>query len=59
MENDAIQAEDAKRQCGGFLNRYDFVYPGRDTVNEAAKVAPGVIKAATNDINNIAEQRIN
>ena len=47
-----------KRQCG-FLNRYDFAYAGRDTVNQAAKVAPGVIKAATNDVNNIAEQRIN
>ena len=48
-----------KRQRGGYLNRYDFAYPGRDTVNQAAKVTPGVIKAATNDINNIAEERIN
>ena len=44
---------------GGFLNRFDFVYAGRNTVNQAAKVAPGVIKTATNDINNIVEQRIN
>ena len=28
-------------------------------VNQAAKVAPRVIKAATNDINNIANGRIN
>ena len=28
-------------------------------VNQAAKVAPKVIKAATNDINNIANGRIN
>ena len=48
-----------KRQCKGFLNCYDFAYAGRDTVNQAAKVAPGVIKATTNDINNLAEQRIN
>ena len=48
-----------KRQRGGFLNRYDFAYAGRDTVNQAAKVAPGVVKVATNDINKIAEQRIN
>lgn len=48
-----------RRQHGGFLNRYDFAYTGRDTVNQAAKVAPGVIKAATDDINKIAEQRIN
>ena len=48
-----------KKQYGGFLNRYDFAYAGRGTINEAAKVAPGVIKAAKNDINSIAEQRIN
>ena len=48
-----------KRQLGGFLNRYDFAYAGRDTVNQAAKVAPGVIKNAGNEINNIAKERIN
>ena len=48
-----------KWQCGGFHNRYDFAYAGRDTVNQTAKVAPGVIKAATNDINKIAGQKIN
>ena len=48
-----------KRQLGGFLNRYGFVYAGRDTVNQVAKVAPGVITAATNDINEIAKDRIN
>ena len=47
------------RQCGGFFNSYDFAYEGRDTVNQAAKVAPGVIKAAANDINTIATDRIN
>ena len=47
-----------KRQTGGFLKCYDFAYAGRDTVNQAAKVAPGIIKGATNDINNIAKQRI-
>ena len=44
------------RQVGGFLNCYYFPYAGRDTVHQAA---PGVIKAATDDINKIAEQRIN
>ena len=34
-------------------------YAGRNTVNQVAKVAPGVIKAATNDINDIAKDRIN
>ena len=48
-----------KQQYGGFLNHYDFAYAGRDTVNQAAKVAPSIIKAATNDVNKIAEQRIN
>ena len=41
------------------MNRYDFAYAGRDTVNQVAKVAPGVIRAAANDINNIAQERIN
>ena len=49
---------ESKMQCGGFLNRYDFPYAGRDTINQAAKVAPGVIKAAADDINEVAEQRI-
>ena len=44
---------------GGFLNRCDFAYAGRDTVNQAARVAPGVIKNAGNEINNIAKERIN
>ena len=39
-----------KRQTGGFLSRSDFAFARRDTVNQAAKVAPGVTKAATNDI---------
>ena len=47
------------RQCGGFLNRYDFAYAGQDVVNQAAKFAPGVIKAASNDTNTIATDRIN
>ena len=49
----------SKRQRGGFLNRYDFAYAGRDTVNQAAKVAPSIIKAAADDFNKIAEQQIN
>ena len=47
-----------KRQTGCYLNRYYFAYAARDVVNQAAKVAPGVIKRVTNDINNIAKQRI-
>ena len=46
------------RQTGGFLNRYDFAYAGRDTVNQVGKQAPGIINKATSDINKIAQQRI-
>ena len=37
-----------KKQMGGFLNHYYFAYAGRDTINQARKVAPGVIKNASN-----------
>ena len=47
------------RQCGRFLNRYDFAYAGQDVVNQAAKVAPGVINAASSNISTIATNRIN
>ena len=42
----------------GFWNCYDFAYTDRDVVNQATKVALGAIKGATNDINNMAKQRI-
>ena len=48
-----------KKQLGDFLNRYDFAYTGRDAVHQVAKVAPGVIKTCTNNINDIAKDRIN
>ena len=48
-----------KRQTGGFLNRYDFAYARRDVVNQVAKVAPGVIKGATKEIDSTAQRRIN
>ena len=47
-----------KAQVGGFLNRYDFVYAGRDTVNQVGKIAPKIINQATGEINKIAQQRI-
>ena len=53
---------DRKRKkwlLGGFLNRYDFVYAAKGTVNQAANVAPGVIKNAGNEINSITKERIN
>ena len=53
-----VEPQKRKRQTGGVLNRYDFTYAGREVVNEAAKVASGAIRGATNDINSIAKQRI-
>lgn len=55
----SVTSRKQKRKLDGFLNCYDFAYAGRDTVNQATKVSSGVIKAAANDINHIAEQRIN
>ena len=51
--------EKKKRQRGAFLSRYDLAYVGRDTVNRAAKVSPGVIKQATNDIVKMVKNRLN
>ena len=48
----------SRRQIGGFLNRYDFAYAGRDTVNQVGKIAPGIINKASDEINKIAQQRI-
>ena len=47
-----------RRQTGGFPNRYDFAYGGRVIVNQAGKIAPGIINKATSDINKIAKERI-
>ena len=47
-----------RSQTGGFLNRYDFAYAGRDTVNQVGKVAPKIISQTTGEINKIAQQRI-
>ena len=46
-------------QWGGFFGRYHFAYAGRDTVNQVGKIAPGLIKQATSEINKIARNRIN
>ena len=40
------------------MNRYNFVYAGRDVVNQAGKIAPGITNKATSDINKIAKERI-
>ena len=48
-----------RTQKGGFLNRYNFAYTGRDTVNQVGKIAPSLIKNASSKINDIIQQRIN
>ena len=48
-----------RTQRGGFLNWYGFAYTGRDTDNQVGKIAPGLIKNTSSEINNIAQQRIN
>ena len=65
----AYQTTDKKRgsrtgkkrrsQRGGFLNRYDFAYAGRDTVNQVRKIVSGIIKQATDQIDKIVQDRIN
>ena len=48
-----------KHQRGRFLNRYDFAYAGRDTVNQAVKglvaLAPKIITQATGQVDQIAQ----
>ena len=48
-----------RTQSGGFLNRYDFTYADRDTVNQIGKIAPGLIENANSEVNNITQPRIN
>ena len=48
----------SRRQMGGFLNRYDFAYAGRDTVNQVGKIAPGIFNIVAGEINKITQQRI-
>ena len=52
-----------KRQHrGGFLNRYNFAYAGRYTVNQALKnlnnTAPKLISQTSKEVDKIAEARI-
>ena len=47
------------RQREGFLNRYDFVYTGRNPVNQVGKIAPGLTKNTSSEINNIVQQQTN
>ena len=57
-KNTSKKRKTSRRQTGGFLNRHDFAYAGRDTVNQAGKVAPKPISQATGEINKFSQQRI-
>ena len=48
----------SRLQIGGFLNRCNFASVGRDVVNQVGKVAPKMITQATEEINKIAQDRI-
>ena len=43
-----------KKQRGGFLNRYDFAYAGRDTVSQAGKelerIGPALIRMTVEEL---------
>ena len=51
-----------RRQKGGFLNRYDFAYTGRDVVNQAFKnldkTAPVLLQNLKGELNDVLQQRI-
>ena len=51
-----------RRQKGGFLNKYDFAYAGRDVVNQAFKnldkAAPTLIQNLKGELNDVLQQRI-
>ena len=51
-----------RQQRGGFLNRYNFAYAGRDTVNTVMKgldnLAPKLISQRSKEIDKITEARI-
>ena len=55
----SVETKQKKSTSRFFEQIYGFAYARRYNVNQATKSAPGVIKAATNDINNIAEKRTN
>ena len=48
-----------KRKREEFLNRYHFAYAGRAVVSHFRKFALRLMKIASSEINNIAQQRIN
>ena len=54
--------KEKKKERGGFLNFYNFVYVGRDTANTATSqlngIARGLIRKTLSKIDQIAQRRI-
>ena len=54
-----IRRRRRRKQRGGFLNRYDFAYAGRDTVNTAMKnaerITPQIMKQFSDQVNQVAK----
>ena len=52
----------AEKDRGGFLNRYDFAYAGRDTVNQASKqlnvLAPKLVEQLTTALDKVSANRV-
>ena len=50
-----------RRQAGGFLNRYDFVCAGQDTINTGLntfkRIVPGLIETNGNNIDNVPPKK--
>ena len=40
------------------MSKYNFLFAGRDTVNQGGKIAPKIITQATGEVNKIAQHRI-
>ena len=51
-----------KRQRRGFLNRYDFAYAGKDTVNQASKqlnaLGPKLVEQLTTGLDKVSANRV-
>ena len=54
MQKTKTMLKISKKRQSGILNRYDFAYDGRDTVDQVGKIAPGIIKNTSSEINDIA-----
>ena len=51
-----------QKQKGGWLNRYDFAYAGRDAANTGVnafnRIVPGLMKKTSTEVDLVTEKRI-